>query len=196
MAKKTSVVRNQLNKMELWELLSDVPQQAKKTFRRKGGFSGTDVSPQWRIRRLTEVLGPMGLGWGYEIEDRWEIANCVFVQLAGWYCLPGTPEEKLKIGSTIGGTELERTPDESYKMAVTDAFGKCFAQIGLAASIYLGEDFSGSKYANESTIEKLNSLIEIKQANTEALLTHYKVKDFSELNEEQAKQACDILEQR
>lgn len=194
MAKKVADKKTEFLKTEIWELLSEVPAQAKKTFRRKGGFTGTDVSPQWRMKRLTEVFGPMGIGWGYEIEDRWESANCCFVQLSGWYrwqC-----DHQHKIGSTIGGTEMDRTPDESYKMAVTDAFGKCFAQIGLAASIYLGEDFTGSKYANQSTIDRLNSLIEIKDANTDSLLTHYKVKSFDELNEKQAKQACEILEKR
>jgi hypothetical protein len=193
MAKKTSKTLTTNDKMEIWELLKDVPPQAQKTFRRQGGFSGTDVSPQWRMLRLTEVFGPMGIGWGYDIQDRWESEGACFVQVRGWY---KWNEEIYYIGSTIGGTAMSRTPDESYKMAVTDAFGKSFSQIGLAASIYLGEDFAGSKYANRNTLEKLKDLISLKEANEKLILDHYKVQRVTDLNETQAKNAVEILENR
>lgn len=188
MAKKISKSSSQ--KMEIWELLKDVPQQAQKTFRRQGGFSGTDVSPQWRMKRLTEVFGAAGSGWGYEIKSNWESKDCCFVLLEGWY---KWGNEIYKIPATIGGTQMSRTPDESYKMAVTDAFGKSFSQIGLAASVYLGEDFSGSKYASSSSIERLEMLIEEKGANLKTLLSHYKVKNLEAMNEKQANEAAEIL---
>jgi hypothetical protein len=188
MAKKISKSSSQ--KMEIWELLKDVPQQAQKTFRRQGGFSGTDVSPQWRMKRLTEVFGPAGCGWGYEIKSNWESKDCCFVLLEGWY---KWGNEIHKIPATIGGTQMSRTPDESYKMAVTDAFGKSFSQIGLAATVYLGEDFSGSKYASSSSIERLEMLIEEKGANLKTLLSHYKVKNLEAMNEKQANEAAEIL---
>lgn len=31
----------------------------------------SDVNPMWRMRRLTEIFGPVGFGWRYEITKQW-----------------------------------------------------------------------------------------------------------------------------
>ena len=31
----------------------------------------TDINPVWRMKTLTEQYGPCGIGWYYEITDRW-----------------------------------------------------------------------------------------------------------------------------
>ena len=59
-----------MNNMELYELGRQVPDEAKKpiTAGRLKGF--TDINPMWRIKRLTEMFGPCGIGWWYEITDK------------------------------------------------------------------------------------------------------------------------------
>jgi len=60
-----------MNNLELWEKLHRPPITALKTI--KGGrMSGkTDISPQWRLKVMTETFGPVGIGWKYEIERLW-----------------------------------------------------------------------------------------------------------------------------
>ena len=46
-----------------------VPEEAKKPFD-TGRFKGTDVNPMWRIKMLTSIFGPAGLGWSTEVTNR------------------------------------------------------------------------------------------------------------------------------
>ena len=52
-------------KMEIYEKMQDTPKEAQKQIGagRLKGF--TDINPMWRIKRLTEVFGPCGIGWWY-----------------------------------------------------------------------------------------------------------------------------------
>lgn len=166
--------------LRLWRDLFAVPSNRLKEFQRSGGFKGHDINPTWRMERMTEVFGPVGWGWNYEIMERWresfgikkrkdaprEDVENVFVRLRVWYVLPEEkpvwrkdpetgafdrtkpPMNALFTGEQIGGTEIERGADETWKMAITDALGKCMVQIGLAASIYLGQ-WDDSKYRGD-----------------------------------------------
>ena len=55
--------------MEYYEQLRVVPKEAQKSFS-NGRFSGTDINPMWRIKRMTEIFGPCGIGWYYEVVNR------------------------------------------------------------------------------------------------------------------------------
>jgi hypothetical protein len=144
------------NNMDLWDLLKRTDPKATKPFQRPGGFRGTQIDPAWRLQRMTEVFGPVGKGWGYD-QLEWTIAErMIFICCRVWYLDPQTGE-KLFTGPQWGGNELvrvsrdgkERPDDEGFKMAITDAVGKCMLQVGLAADVYLGL-FDDSKYREES----------------------------------------------
>ena len=49
----------------------EVPEEAKKPI--KGGrLNGkTDINPVWRIKKLTEMFGPCGIGWYYKSVREW-----------------------------------------------------------------------------------------------------------------------------
>ena len=57
--------------LELYNKVRQVPESAQKTI--KGGrLKGmTDINPMWRIKTLTDLFGPCGIGWYYEVKDRW-----------------------------------------------------------------------------------------------------------------------------
>ena len=56
--------------MELYIQLQKTPPEAQKRIA-AGRLKGmTDINPMWRIKRLTEVFGPCGIGWWYEITDK------------------------------------------------------------------------------------------------------------------------------
>ena len=144
------------DKMALWNVLKRTDPKATKPFQRAGGFRGTQIDPAWRLQMMTEVFGPIGMGWGWE-QLEWTIAErMVFICCRVWISDP-VSEKKFYTGPQWGGTELvrrnrdgtERPDDEAFKMSMTDAIGKCFLQLGLAADIYLGQ-FDDSKYREES----------------------------------------------
>lgn len=126
--------------MQIWSQVCETDPAFTKSFTR-GTFKGTDVNPAWRMKRLTEVFGPAGTGWGYDIKERWVDnwpgmqAACCYVRLSLWYVLDG---ERRETPEQIGGTVVDFAPDECWKMSITDAVGKCAMSIGLAADIYLG----------------------------------------------------------
>ena len=60
---ETKVENGQLHKnMRFYGQVQDTPKEAQKSFN-NGRFSGTDINPMWRIKKLTEVFGPAGFGW-------------------------------------------------------------------------------------------------------------------------------------
>ena len=52
--------------MRIYEDSRKVPAEAQKSFN-NGKFSGTDINPMWRIKKLTELFGPCGIGWYYDV---------------------------------------------------------------------------------------------------------------------------------
>ena len=52
-----------MENMEVYNKVRQVPQNAQKQIQ-AGRLKGmTDINPQWRIEKLTEVFGPCGIGW-------------------------------------------------------------------------------------------------------------------------------------
>jgi hypothetical protein len=131
----------------IWDSVSKTDPKFTKNFKRGGGFGGTDINPAYRLKRMTEQFGICGVGWGWVTERVWREdyagSAFVFAQVNVW-----TGDRVNLTGSQIGGTDASRTPDESYKMAITDALGKCFLALGVAADVYLGE--FDSKYSRET----------------------------------------------
>ena len=143
------LVKGKHDHMKIWNYLSVTDPARTKSFKRKGGFSGTDIDPTYREQLMTEVFGMKGLGWGTAVRREWSERDCAFVKIDVWVRHPDTGM-LCWLGEQIGGTEFGRSPDEAYKMSVTDAFGKCVASLGLAADIYSGK-FGDSKYQREAS---------------------------------------------
>lgn len=132
----------------LWNRCSTTPSAYLKDFKRTGGFSGKSIDPTYRLRVLTELFGPCGKGWGFVQEDQWSDggsgAYVVYVRGHLWYLLDG---ERCQTMSHTGGTVADRAPDEVYKMAETDALGKCCLDLGIGADVYMGLH-DGDKYTD------------------------------------------------
>ena len=143
--------------MTIYDALRKTPDAAKRQISggRLSGF--TDISPQYRIERLTELFGPCGIGWYYEPTRKWteQVANEVlcFVDIS-LYIKDGNDWSKPihgTGGSMIGTNERNglRASDEGYKMATTDAISVACKQLGIGADVYwqAGE----SKYSRQET---------------------------------------------
>jgi len=144
-----------MDNLDLYSKFKTVPPEAQKKISggRLAGF--TDINPMWRIKILTEVFGPVGIGWYYEIQRRWTEAGAsgeaaVFVEVHLHF---KQGDEWSKPIPGIGGNALIatekgnlRTNDECYKMALTDALSVACKALGIGADIYFAKD--RSKYDN------------------------------------------------
>lgn len=145
-----------MSNTKLYDQLSPCPEDATKPFNR--GWSGKSIDPQWRIKTLTEAFGPCGIGWGFDITNRWsdEAEGHKFAFVSGriWYVWEGEKRYSLE---TTGGTQFSsRQGEDAYKCSETDALGKSAVAIGLAADVYHGKH-DGDKYqipASQAPIAK------------------------------------------
>lgn len=149
----------------IYNKIKEVPKEAQKKIT-GGRLSGmTDIKPMWRIEKLTEVFGPIGLGWYAPITKREIIDGAngekiavVDINLFVNYKIPYDLEEDLwsePIIGTGGSSFIAKeknglyTSDECFKMAYTDALSVACKMLGMGASVYWGD----SKYDTSKKIE-------------------------------------------
>jgi hypothetical protein len=133
--------------MRYYNAARAVPEEAQKAFN-NGSFSGTDINPMWRIKKMTELFGPCGIGWYYEItSERYEehhdttmaiVDINLFIKVDGEWSkpIPGTGGNAL-VKTTKAG---RKSSDEGYKMALTDALSVACKALGVGADIYFSKD--------------------------------------------------------
>lgn len=138
--------------MALWERYATPPQEALKPFN-NGSFSGTDISPMWRIRCLTEEFGACGLGWYPEIVEHWQetVGDMVMTHVTIRLYVKYNGEWSKPISATGGNKALRKKggipSDECYKMAYTDALGGACKLLGIGGAVYWERGYS--KYEDD-----------------------------------------------
>lgn len=148
-----------IENLSIYEQVRAVPVEAQKSFN-NGRFSGTDINPMWRIKILTQLFGPCGIGWKYTIEKLWLdtgadgviISNVIinlFIKVDGKWseAIPGIGGNTFIAKSAKG----LNTSDECYKMALTDAISIAAKALGIGADIYFATD--RTKYSQGITEE-------------------------------------------
>ena len=132
-----------MDNLKIYNAGREVPQEAQKPFN-NGKFSGTDINPMWRIKKLTELFGPAGIGWYYEVlseraEEHGETTIAIvdlnlYIKVDGEWSKP--------IYGTGGNVLLRKgsTSDEGYKMALTDALSVACKALGIGADVYFAKD--------------------------------------------------------
>jgi hypothetical protein len=155
-----------------WIKLCAPPEWALKPIQ-AGRLKGkSDINPQWRMMAMTDTFGPCGEGWKYTIDKLWMERGAVVKSREGNIEREEVAAFALvsvcvKVGEHwsepipgIGGsmfTEMEKSgpfnSDEAYKMAVTDALSVAFKALGVAANVYSGDRFDGSKYSRSAQIQ-------------------------------------------
>jgi hypothetical protein len=156
--KKTEAVSPNLR---IYEQARPVPESAIKPIA-SGRLKGkSDINPVFRIKRMTEMFGPCGIGWKYTIDDvhEKEVATgelLVFVKVSLYIIDKESGQWSAPIPAYGGDYLIKKDKngihgnDEAMKMAVTDALGTACKMIGVAADIYRGliaKGASDSKYA-------------------------------------------------
>lgn len=133
-----------MDNLYIYNRARSVPEGAKKQIT-AGRLKGmTDINPLFRIKTLTELFGPCGIGWTYEIDKQWvesygeEVAAFCNIQLrvkidGEWsMSIPGTGGSKLAAKEKSG----VYVSDECFKMALTDALSVACKQLGIGADVY------------------------------------------------------------
>lgn len=138
----------------------EVPQDALKRIN-AGRLKGmSDVNPMWRMKRMTEIFGPCGIGWKYTIDRQWveaygEEVKC-FCNVSLYVRDPETKEWSDAIPGNGGSAIVSKEKngpyvnDEGYKMALTDALSIAMKPLGIGGNIWYGEKATGH---NESKYE-------------------------------------------
>lgn len=142
--------------LRFYNQLKAVPDHATKEIQ-AGRLKGmSDINPLFRIKAMTEVFGPCGIGWKYEITKQWQetygqevkaFTNInLYIKVNGEWSdpIPGTG------GSTIVeiNSKGSYVNDECFKMSLTDALSVAMKSLGVAADVYYSKDkqFFDSKY--------------------------------------------------
>ena len=197
-----------MENLAIYEKARSVPENAKKKIS-GGRLNGkTDINPMWRIKMLTELFGPCGIGWYYKTVRQWiemygeEAAAFVNIELyfrkdGEWsQPVPGTG------GSMFAARERGGiyVSDECFKMAATDAISVACKQLGIGADVYWEAD--STKYSavggNEGSItrkgqkepqqlqEVIRELSRTGYTETSVCRT-YKINSLSEMSELQVR---------
>lgn len=140
------------NNMIFYDYGRSVPEAAMKpinTGRLKGK---SDINPMWRIKTLTEMFGPCGVGWWYEIIDKRlehdpiSRQTAAFVEIKLFYIDPESDKESHGIPGLGGASFVAQERggaymnDECEKMALTDAISVAAKALGIAADVYFEKD--------------------------------------------------------
>lgn len=138
-----------MDNLEIYKKAAEVPVEAQKEI--KGGkLKGmTDINPMWRIKTLTEIFGPCGIGWYTQIQERWTERDAnesvVWVKVALFVKLPETDTWSMPIEGVGGSKQYGKgqgdgVNDEAFKMAETDAISVACKKLGFGAKIYWNKD--------------------------------------------------------
>ena len=187
-----------MEKMEIYNRVRQVPDEAKKAIS-AGRLKGmTDINPVWRIKKLTEEFGPCGIGWWTKVTDRWTETvgdeTCAFVDLE-LYIKVGDEWSKPITGS--GGSKLatkERSgvyvSDECYKMAETDALSVACKKLGIGADVYFSADrtkyiqtVDDSKKIGANDVKILLDYLQKNGISDQKIIERYRVKALSDLTQ-------------
>lgn len=158
-----------MENLKFYEAGAEVPANAKKTIT-GGDLNGkTDINPMWRIKKLTEMFGPVGLGWKIAIERLWledrlgdeVIANAAITLQVKYNGIDGEWSDPIP---GVGGNKAlkkdkrgEVCNDEAYKMALTDAISVACKLIGIGANVYWEKDSTKYTGRQETSNKPYNS---------------------------------------
>lgn len=147
--------------LKIYDSVRAVPPAAQKKID-GGRLKGmTDINPMWRIKTLTELFGPVGVGWWTENvkctrEPGIDGEAAIMVELDLRYLQDGENNKVSYPIHGVGGAMLIvkeknglRTDDEAYKKAYTDAISVACKAIGIGADVYWSAD--STKYTGRDT---------------------------------------------
>lgn len=114
-----------MDNLDIYRQVANVPPEAQKPIT-GGNLKGmTDINPMWRIKTLTEIFGPCGLGWYTQIIERWTERDVnestAWVKIALYVKFPDTDTWSMPIEGVGGSKQCGKGKgdginDEAFKV--------------------------------------------------------------------------------
>lgn len=167
MAETKKKTEDNTDNLHIYDIARRIPTYALKEIK-AGRLKGmSDINPMYRIKKLTGMFGPCGIGWRYEIVKEWleSYGNEVkaFITINLYYKWKGEWSEAIPGTGGSSFVSQERNGayvnDECFKMALTDAISVATKALGIAADVYYSADSkvrikSDSKYEQDTNPAK------------------------------------------
>lgn len=197
--------------MRLYSRVKSVPDHARKKID-GGRLKGmTDISPMWRIKMLTDLFGPVGIGWNIRqiatrtVENETIGETAVFVEIELTYRETSDAEWSAPIFGT-GGAKLVMVEkggihldDEAFKKAYTDAISVACKALGMGADVYWDRDANKYNYGDrsEEALELIEEIFSYGTANDiNAISVKSKGRMVDQLTDEELKALAEFLRAR
>lgn len=154
------------NNLFIWEQVDKTPPSHTRSGQ-VGGRIVTTINPTYLTKQATDIFGPIGIDWGYDIvEERLDNGRPIYldgdiqghemnhtIRLKLWYHLDGKRGEFEHFGHTpyIYWSHKNKQflqDDEAPKKSLTDAIKKCLSLLGFSADIFMGM-YEDPHYLNE-----------------------------------------------
>lgn len=146
-----------MGNLDLWNKHADIDPAFTKPITGKA-YKGTSPSPQYVIRCLTDMFGPVGQGFGWDVTaDGWQpLGDEVlhWCRIRFWHTDRANGFDAYGQTKALMKTKNGMMADEDApKKSLTDAIVKAASQIGVAANIFLGR-WDDQKYVAQVAEEK------------------------------------------
>lgn len=152
-------MNDEVNKnLSVWSQAYKTDPSATKSYKGAGGFSGTAIASLYPVQRATEIFGPMGSGWGFEITEDTFIQGGPMINREGvpLNCNEQTHSMKISMWAKHGEKELKSigigltphitqnkygvvTDHEAQKKSLTDAIKGALKLWGFSADVFMGD---------------------------------------------------------
>lgn len=143
--------------MDQWNKFADIDPKFTKAITGKP-YKGTSPNPQYVIRCMTEMFGPVGQGFGWRIMA--EEFTPLGQEVLHWCRIEFWHTDRANTFESYGQTKAAYqsrnngfvVDEDAPKKSLTDAIVKAASQLGVAANIFLGR-WDDQKYVAEVNAE-------------------------------------------
>lgn len=145
-----------MGNMDLWDRYADIDPKFTKAITGKD-YGGTSPNPQYVIRCLTEMFGPVGKGFGWTVlADEFQALGDSYLhwcRIRFWWADESGAHHSVeeygqtKAAYTTSGGKY-RIDEDAPKKSLTDAIIKGASHLGIAGNIFLGR-WDDQKYVSE-----------------------------------------------
>ena len=143
--------------LTLWDEFADIDPKYSKAITGKP-YKGTSPNPQYVVKCLTELFGPVGIGFGWRVvaEAFQPLGDEVlhWCRIEFWHTNPANTIEaygQTKACYTTSSGKV-MVDEDAPKKSMTDAIVKAASYIGIAANIFLGR-WDDQKYVADVNAE-------------------------------------------
>ena len=98
----------------------------------------TAISAMSQIQKMTEIFGPCGEGWGYELEEFAGPPELLIFKVRLWWAGDDGSRSITQFGSCSWKDFKDRWDSDAPKKALTDGMTKCMSLLGFNADVFMG----------------------------------------------------------